>query len=345
MSKHIFYIAAMTTDTSGGIFTYTIDENNQLEMISHAPISGANYMDFSTDGKLLYSTSTIGEGGAAAAYRIQPDGTLDFINQLPSNGRSTCYIKAAPGGKYLYTANYFSSNISEFKLAENGAIDKLIRNIAYTGAGPNLPRQDVPHPHYVNFTPDKKYLIVIDLGLDHIKLYSFDPEKGLTAPDTPYIYEVTPAGSGPRHLIFNQAGDRAYLINELGNTVEVLNYTDGKFEFVQIINTLPDDFTDFSKASAIRLSPDGRFLFASNRGFDSVAVYAVGDDGTLELRDIVPTGGVSPRDINLLPGGNILAAANEFSNVVTYFDFDQASGKLSKRPETTELPRPLAIFY
>lgn len=342
--QNLFYLCGMTPeDCSGGIYGYTFDAQQPVQQF-HLPFCGCNYLAYSNDRKTLYSTCIIDGCGGAAAFRIKSDGSLDFLNKLPSNGKSTCYVIAAPGGKYLYTANYSSSNISEFTLNPDGSLAELVRTVEFSGRGP-LERQSEPHPHFTNFTPDGKKLIVIDLGLDAIKLFDFDPENGLTDVENPQVFKVTPAGSGPRHLVFNAAGTTAYLLNEIGNTVCVLDYRDGVFQHRQIINTLPADFNEYSKASAIRLSPDERFLFASNRGYDSTAVYRVLDDGALELAEIVLSGGISPRDVNFLPDGRHFAAANEFSDNTVFFDYDSSNGKLVKLDCDVIMPRPLAIYW
>ena len=345
MSDKLFYLCGMTPeDCSGGIYTYKLDEAGKpLQLFKH-PFCGCNYLAYSVDRKILYSTCIIDGKGGAAAFRIAADGSLEYINKLPTNGESTCYIIAAPGGKYLYTANYFSANISEFTLNSDGSLKELVRTIGFEGRGPHT-RQEMPHPHYVNFTPDGKKLIVIDLGLDAVKLFDFDPEKGLTAPDKPYVFKVTPGGSGPRHLVFNKAGNTAYLLNEVGNTVCVLAFDGNEFQLRQQLNTLPEDFHDFSKASAIRLSPDERFLLASNRGYDSTAVYRVDANGLLELQEIVPSEGTSPRDINFLPDGKHLIMANEFSDNNALFDYDPESGRLTYCNIDIVMPRPLAIYW
>lgn len=345
MNDKLFYVCAMTPDDcSGGIFGYNLDGNGVPQQLFHQPYCGCNYLAYSVDRKVLYSTCMIQGRGGVAAFAIKSDGSLDLLNQLPSDGDSCCYVTAAPGGKYIYCANYFTSNIAEFRLKSDGSLDRMTRSVKFAGCGV-VPRQDASHPHFTLFTPDGSKLIVIDLGLDAVKLFEFDPEKGLTDPENPYVFKVGPAGVGPRHLVFNSVGNTAYLINELGNTVCVLEYKQGEFRTLQQITTLPEDFHDFSKASAIRLSPDERFLFASNRGYDSVAVYRVLADGLLELQEIVSSGGVSPRDINFLPGGRHFAAANEFSDNTVFFNYDPASGKLSASGIELELPRPLAIYW
>ena len=346
MSKNLFYLCGMTPeDASGGI--YGCEEcEGKVRIKFHHPLRGCSYLGFSDDRKGLYATSIVDGSGAVTALRIREDGSLEQLNQLPTLGRSCCYAAAAPGGKFVYAANYFTSNISEFALNPNGSLKTLARDIHFTGSGPDE-RQDVPHPHFTNFTPDQKKLIVIDLGTDEIKLFDFDPDKGLLNIEKPSVFKVNPAGSGPRHIVFNKKGDIAYLINEIGNTVSVLGYDGNSFTFKQILSTLPEDFKDYSKAAAIRLAPDERFLFASNRGYDSTAVFAVLPDGLLELREIVSSEGVSPRDINFLPGGRVFAMANEFSDNVAFFDYDEICGKLNSKSREVDLhlPRPLAIYW
>lgn len=347
MDKSLFYIGAMTpNDASGGIYGYTLDASGMPQMVFKQPACGVKYLAYSADKKILYSTVIVDPAektGGVAAYRIKADGSLEFINELSSEGVSTCHLAAAPGGKYLYAVNYFTSTLCEFTLCGNGALERLNKVIHFSGCGTH-PRQEKPHPHFTGFTPDGKYLIVVDLGLDAVKLFAFDPEKGLTDAENPYLFKVENPGSGPRHLAFNRAGNIAYLVNEIGNTVCVLDYKAGKFSCRQIISTLPADFSGETKAAAIRLSPDERWLFASNRGYDSIAVYRVLPDGELALQDIVPSEGESPRDINFLPDGLHLAAANEFTNNTAFFKFDPESGKLAYYASES-MPNPLAVYW
>ncbi len=345
MDKQLFYVCAMTPeDCRGGIFGFILDEKRVPHAQFHLPFCGCNYLAYSVDRRYLYSTCIIDGAGGAAAFRIQADGSLELLNKLSTLGRSCCHLTAAPGGKYLYCANYFTSNLSEFALAADGSLEKLSRNIIFTGHGVHE-RQEVPHPHFVQFTPDNRQLILVDLGLDAIKLFEFDPESGLINPDRPVICRIEPGGSGPRHLVFNSSGNTAYLVNEIGNSVCVLDFCGGRFKCRQILSTLPDDCSVYSKAAAVRLSPDERFLLVSNRGFDSIVTYKVQDDGSLQLQDFISSGGVSPRDINFLPDGKTLAAGNEFSDGLVFFDYDPEYGKLQYNGHTVTLPRPLAIYW
>ena len=343
--NEIFYVASRNTvDGSGGIYGLKTDDSGNMSQEFFQELHGVSYMAYSCNRRFLYASCSIEKAGAVAAFRINEDKSLAFLNILPSEGISSCYVIAAPGGEYLYIANYFTSNISEFSLNENGSLKKLERVISFSGSGVHS-RQECSHPHYVNFTPDANRLMVIDLGLDEVKLFMFDPEKGLIDPGNPAIFDVEPAGSGPRHIVFAASGRMAYLVNEIGNTVSVLSFNGKTFCTLQTISTLPADCSCYSKASAIRLSPDGRFLFASNRGYDSIAVYRVLENGLLEIADIVNSQGVGPRDINFLPGNKYFAAANEISGNTAFFSYCEKTGKLTFTGKSIDMPGALAIYW
>ena len=345
MNNDLFYVANRSTaDNSGGISVMRIDESGKISTQFFFDLYGTSYLAYSNDRKTLYASCAEGKAGAVAALAIADDGSLKFLNRLPSCGVSTCYVIAAPGGKFLYAASYFTSNISEFSLNEDGSLKALERVVTFSGKSVD-PRQECSHPHFVNFTPDGKKLIVVDLGLDQIKLFDFDPDKGLLNVESPDVFTVEPAGSGPRHLVFNAAGNTAYLVNEIGNTVSVLGFDGNNFQFRQLVSTLPETCNCYSKASAIRLSADGRHLLVSNRGYDSIAIYNVSEDGLLELDSIVNSEGEGPRDINFLPGNKFFAAANEFGNNTAFFAYDENSGKLTYTGESINMPGALAIYW
>ena len=261
---------------------------------------------------------------------------------MSAEGKSTCYVIVDPSGNFLYAANYSSSSFVEFRLKE-GRIVERTQLIRHEGSGPNPARQEAAHPHFTGITSDGRYLAVIDLGIDAIKCYPLDPEKGLDAAH-PVTSQIEPAGSGPRHLVYDRSGKIAYLLNELGNTVISMRYDDGKFEAIQSCTTLPRFVDCATKAAAIRLSPEENYLFASNRGYDSVAVYELDGKGGMKFTDLVLTGGSSPRDINMLPGGTMFATANEFSDLVTFYDYD-GKGKLTPNGFQLKLPQPLCIMW
>ena len=372
--NHIFYIVACAAAIEGGgIFRYQLNEKGAPELLGSNPIDNANWVSFSPDRKYLYSTCTVGDSSGVAAYKVNADLSLTELNRMSAEGKAGCYVITDPSGKFLFCANYLSGSVSVFSLNADGSIRARLRNIQHTGKGPKQPRQDGPHTHFTNITPDGKYLIVIDLGIDAVKLYPFDPVKGIDE-DNVSTFHVEPAGSGPRHLIFDRSGKIAYLLDELGNTIHSLSYQDGTFQTLQIASTLPKDFEGVTKASAVRLSEDERFLFASNRGYDSIAVFEpkasavrLSEDerflfasnrgydsiavfeldgkGGMKMHDLLLCGGSSPRDINFLPGLKKFASANEFSDTVFFFDYDAATGKLTPDGHVLTHKRPLAIAW
>ena len=346
MNNNLFYTASRSTaDNTGGIYGMTVDNNSgKVKTEFFQELYGASYLAYSVDRKTLYAACAVEKDGAVAAFKIRPDGSLEFLNRLLSKGISTCYVIAAPGGKYLYTASYFTSNISEFSLNEDGSLKALERVLTFSGKSVDV-RQECPHPHFVNFTPDRLKLTVVDLGLDEVKLFDFDPVKGLLNVNSPEIFKVEPAGSGPRHLVFNKNGNTAYLVNEIGNTVSVLGFDGKTFRCRQLISTLPEDCTCYSKTAAIRLAENEKFLYVSNRGYDSIAVFDVQFDGLLKLNSIVHSEGEGPRDINFLPGNKYFAAANEIGNNTAFFAYNENTGKLTFTGEKINMPGALAIYW
>lgn len=342
MTDRIFYVAACSENEGGGIYCYRMGGEGAPEQTAFAPLPRANYIAFSPDRKHLFSTCSIGGDGGVASFSIRDDGSLTPVNSMPAAGLSTCYVITDPAGGYLYAANYRSGNFAEFKL-DGGRIVERTRVIRHEGQGPVADRQEGPHPHFCGLTPDGRYLCVIDLGIDAVMVYPLDPEKGVCAEGV-IRHPVVPAGSGPRHLVFDRSGRIAYLLNELGNTVMSYQYGDGRFTHLATRTTLPPLTNVETKAAAIRLSEDEKYLFATNRGFDSIAVYRLDGRGGMEPHDLVLTGGSSPRDINFLPGGKMLAAANEFSDQLVFFDYDSGSGRLTPNGIIYKLPRPLCVM-
>lgn len=338
----MFYVAAMSPDNpAGGIYRYEMRESAPPKQVGFTPMASVNYLAFSPDRKYLYATCTIDGKAGVASFAVGPDGALTYLSSMISGGKAACYVITDPTGKFLYCANYTSGDFTEFRL-ENGKIAERTQLVRHSGKGPNASRQEGPHTHFTSMTPDGKYLIAIDLGIDSVFTYPVDPEKGLDA-EHPNVLKVEP-GDGPRHLVFDKSGKIAYLANELGNSVTALSYRDGKFEILGKATTLPRHWEGNTKVAAIRLSPDERYLFASNRGFDSIAVYELDGKGGMKPTDMVLAGGSSPRDINFLPGGKWFGAANEFSDVVVFYDYD-GNGKLTPNGFQLKLVRPLHIFW
>ena len=340
--ENIFYLSSWSKDSpQGGIYTYRL-QNGELELLGFAPLLMAGYLCFSPGSDILYATGSVGAEEGVAAFAVNEDASLTYLNFFPSAGKSTCHNCAAPGGRFLYTANYSSGDLTEFTLASDGTLSGRGKVVAHTGSGPVKERQECAHPHFVSITPDGAFLAVADLGIDKIVSYPFDPLSGIDEKHP--VESPMPSGCGPRHILFAE-NNIAYLLTELGNTILSMKYCNGVFSVINEISLLPEKCVCNTKASAIRMSADGRFLVGTNRGFDSVVLIEVDGCGGMKKIQTTLSGGSSPRDVNFLPDGRSFAAANEFSDNIYFFDFDPETGALVPNGLKLEHLRPLCIVW
>lgn len=348
MEKY-FYCAANAPKEDGGciqIFSCCPDKENTLgEMIDCVPAERPSYMAFSRNRKFFYMVgANKDKSGYAAVYAVEEGGkSLRFLAQAPTKGVSSCHLTTSMDDEFLYCANYVTGTCTEFKL-KDGIFDGEGRLIEDKGElGPSKPRQEHAHAHCSIFTPDGKYLCIVDLGLDSIFLYPYTAGKGIEE-KAAFEYKEIP-GEGPRHLVFAQDGVHAYVLNELGNTVSTLVYKEGKLERTGNISTIPADFKRFSKASAIRFSPDEKYLFATNRGHESFARFEILADYSLLLKEIIPSCGASPRDMNFLPCGKMIGVCHEFTSQTVFFPYDGEKGEVGALQSAVSCRGSLCLIY
>lgn len=340
----MFYMTAWSkTDPKGGVYSCTFTDN-EVKIWGFAPLFMAGYLCFSPDGKTLYATGCDEkEEEGLTAFAIDGKGSIKALGNVSSGGVSTCHNCVSPDGRFLYAANYSSGDFAEFELADDGSIVKRTKLISHHGSGPVKGRQESAHPHFTAMTPDGKFVVVADLGIDKLVCYPYDSISGIDGGAA--IESVMPSGCGPRHIHFAPCGTIAYLLTELGNTVLSLRYENGTFSIISEISLLPEKCNCTTKASAIRMSADGRFLIGTNRGFDSIVVIEVDGKGGMKINQTTLSGGSSPRDVNFLPDGEHFAAANEFSDNIYFYDYDKEKGLLSPNGVKLEYPRPLCIAW
>jgi 6-phosphogluconolactonase len=283
----------------------------------------------------------------ATAFRLDAtSGQLTLLNSRGADTAGTTHLGVDTSGRMLITVSYSGGQIAAFPLAADGRIGARSAHILPTGQlGPNQARQDKPHPHSVTLSPDNRFAYVCDLGLDRILCYRLDPEKAaLTAAGE----TATKPGAGPRHSKFSADGRFFYVINELDGTIvayAVVPAT-GALTPVQTVSTLPAGFAGENTCAEIRLSPDGRFVYGSNRGHDSLAVFARdAARGTLTPVETVPSGGGHPRNFNLTPDGHWLVCANRDSNNLVLFKVDPATGRLQTTGHTVSVPTPVCVLF
>ncbi|MFZ0804762.1 MAG: lactonase family protein, partial [Candidatus Sulfotelmatobacter sp.] len=324
--KSIFYVGTYTQDgtNSKGIYAYGFDtKTGEVAPLGvAAETTNPSFVALSPNGHFLYAVNEVGDykgpnsGGVSAFAVDHASGKLTFLNEVATRGADPCYITVDKMGKFVLVANYTGGSVAVFPVLADGKLGGASGFVQHTGHGTNPERQEGPHAHSIDLSPDNRFAYVDDLGLDELLVYKFDNAKGTLAPNDPPFAKLD-AGSGPRHFALSPSGKFAYVISEMGRSVTVFSNdaASGKLQHLQTISTLPKDFTSRNDDAEIEIHPSGKFLYASNRGNDSIAVYAIDPDkGTLTLVEITPTGGKEPRAFEIDPSGKFLFAANQKSD-------------------------------
>jgi 6-phosphogluconolactonase len=298
---------------------------------------------------ILYSigapnTAFADRSGSVAGFAIGADHGLSFLGEASCGGRGPCHLQADRTGKFLAVANYADGSVATVALDAKGAPSGDPQVQQNGGSGPTA-RQKGPHAHGAYFNAANDRLMVPDLGADKLLVYRFDAATGALTADTP---AATAPGAGPRHLALHPKLPFAYVINELDNTVGVYQYTDDQASFtpVETQPTLPDDFKGTNTTAEIEIHPNGKFLFASNRGHDSIAAWSIDQtSGMLALVGREPSGGKTPRHFAVSPGGHFLLAANQASGDIQVLAINPQTGALSTTPHKTHVPGPICLLF
>jgi 6-phosphogluconolactonase len=302
--------------------------------------------------RFLYAVSELGNdgrvNGSITAFEIdRKSGALTPLNTVSSGGGGSCHLVVDRTGRALVVADYGSGRVAAFKVNPDGRLSGPTSVMQHTGSSVDPKRQTGPHAHAVVLSPDNRFVLAPDLGLDQIRIYQLDPSTAtLTPADPPFV--SAKAGSGPRHLAFSPDGRFAYSLHELGSIVTVWAFTaaSGKLAEVQTISTLPADFHGENASAEIAVDARGRFLYASNRGHDSITIFAIKPgDGRLSVVDYVPTQGHAPRNFAIDPTGRYLFAANQNSNNIVIFAIDPQSGRLTPTGPALEVQSPVCIQF
>lgn len=303
-----------------------------------------SYLALSGDETRLYAVDERETGGVVVFARDTETGALDRLNSQPTGGAHPCYLSLDPAGRFLFVVNYSGGTVSVFPIAEDGSIEPASQVLAHEGTSVDPVRQEGPHPHMIAPSPDGEFVYVTDLGLDQIIRYRLDRQAGTLI--DPLVTAVTP-GMGPRHFAFSPDGASMVAIGELDSTlVSFAIGAHGALTAVASISTLPVDFEGASTCAHVLFSPDGRFVYGSNRGNDSIAVAAFDKDTrALEIVEIVPTGGEEPRNFAIDPSGNWLLAANQLSDSITVLQRDTESGRLTPAGLAITSPTPVALLF
>ncbi len=338
-----------------GIYVFRFNSaSGRMEPCSVAQ-AGPNpsYLAFDPSRRFLYAVNELKEFGGAptgsvSAFGLDPaTGSLSFLNHQPSHGTDPCHLIVDRTGRYVLAANFNSGTVCVLPIQQDGSLGEASDVILHQGSSLDPVRQTRPHAHAVVMDETGQHVFVPDLGMDKVMIYKFDTQRGKLEPnDAPWFQ--TQAGAGPRQLVLHPRSDLAYLINELNSTVTALRYNKakGSLQEIQTITTLPAEFKGANICAEIQISPSGKFLYASNRGHDSIVAYAIDPvDGTLTCLGHTSTQGKTPRHFSMDPQGSFLLVANQDSDTVVTFKIDPASGELSAPGQITHVPTPVCVKF
>ena len=336
---------------SEGIYVYRMDpETGRLTFDSVATnVVRPSFLALHPTSRYLYAVNEIADqSGGVTAFAIDPrSGRLTFLNQQPSQGAASCHLTVDSTGRFVMTASFGSGNLALLPIAADGRLLPATQVIQHLGAHETPESHTAARAHMITQDPSHRFVLVPDLGLDQLFIYQFDAATGTLRPHIPPHVSVQ-AGAGPRHLDFHPSGRYAYLINELDATINVYAYepTAGHFDILQTVSTLPEGYDGQRWCADIHVAPSGRFMYGSNRGHDSLVVFAIDHDtGRLTLVGHTPTGGKTPRNFGLDPRGRFLIVANQDSDNLVVFAIDPETGQLSPTGEGVEVPAPVCVKF
>ncbi|MFZ5431738.1 MAG: lactonase family protein [Bacteroidota bacterium] len=320
-----FYVGTFTSEGAEGIYLCRfVQESGEITLDRvFKGVDNPNFLSRSPDGHYMYvvnrSPGAVDPaGGSVSAYRIGSRGTLEFINKQSSLGNDPCHVTVSPDGKWVAIANYGGGSVAIFPVGQDGGLLPSTSLIKHRGSGPHPTRQKAPYAHSVWFSKDGSLLYAADLGTDQLFIYRLDPATGMLSPaQQPFV--KLPPGSGPRHFRFSADELFCYVANELNSTVSVLKKDNGNWTVVQTVSALPAGYRGTSFCADIHLSPDGRFVYVSNRGHQSIGVFRRNQDGTLTVETHVNVQGDWPRNFVIEPTGTYMLVANQRSHNIAVF--------------------------
>jgi 6-phosphogluconolactonase len=347
--KYYLFIGTYTNTTSKGIYIYDFNsETGEAKWLWNTDsVTNPSYLTISQDQKYVYAVNETNgaNAGRVTAYSFdKKNPSLHFINTTASGGDDPCYLATTSDNKWLTVANYSSGTATVFPINEDGSVkpySQLIYDSVYKEPGETA----TPHVHETVFSPDEKYLITPDLGLDKLIVYQFDHSNEKPLVLTSQTFAISPKGTGPRHVVFSQNKKLLYLLHEMGGSVTVYDYDNGQLKQKQDIATAPEGFSGKIDGAEIRISPDGKFLYASDRGdLNQIVIFSIDPgSGKLTLEGTQSTFGLHPRDFMIDPTGNFLLAANQDSESIVIFKRDKETGLLTNTGKQIHIPRPVCL--
>ncbi len=348
--NYYLFAGTYTSGKSKGIYVYQFNSNTgDVQWISNTDsCNNPSFITLSPNGNYLYAVNETGKEtpGHVSAYSFnKKNGQLSFLNQQLSGGDDPCFVTTDKNGKWAVVANYSGGSLSAFPIRTDGSLQHYSQLIQHKGKSINKERQEKAHVHSAFFTPDYKFILSPDLGMDKTMTYKFNAllHHPLQAAAVPYTKSIP--GSGPRHIAFNPNNKFVYIIEELSGTVKVCSYKNGILKSIQTIATHPANYKGQPGSADIHISPDGKFLYASNRGDENnIAIFSINRaNGKLTSIAYQPTAGIQPRNFIIDPSGRFLLVANQQTNNIVIFKRDEQTGLLQQTAQQVEIPNPVCL--
>jgi 6-phosphogluconolactonase len=354
-APYLMYVGTYTGPNSKGIYAYRFDpatgQATSLGLVTETV--NPSFVAIDPTQGFLYAVNEVSDyqgkkSGAVSAFAIdRQSGKLTLLNEMPSGGAGPCHVSLDKTGKYVLVANYDSGSVAVFPVLNDGKLGEASAVVQHSGHGPDPERQKGPHAHQIVLSKDNRFAIAADLGLDELLIYRFDPAKGTLTPNNPPFGKVDPA-AGPRHFVFHPNDRFIFVTNEMASTVTGFSYdaARGSLSKLTSVSTLPEGFKGENDTAEIEISADGKFLYDSNRGHNSIAIFSVdAATGTQKFVEAVSTGGKTPRNFAIDPTGSYLFAANQDSNNIVIFKIDKQTGHLTPTGQVLEAPSPVCIRF
>lgn len=350
-AEPVVFVSAFASGEKAGIHAFGFDtEKGVLKPLKRATgMQSPFFIALSPDKRFLYSIDEFGgKENYVAAFAVDGrGGDLRPMNRQNTRGTASCFVEVDPTGKSVLIANYSSGNVSSFPVNGDGSLGESVSFFQHSGSGADPDRQKGPNAHCFVVSPDGRHALACDLGIDKVMIYTLDAASAKLTPNAAQPFVKLAPGSGPRHLTFHPNGRLVYVINELANTITVFDWiaVEGTLKEKQTIATLPKDFTGKSYTADLKITPDGKHLYGTNRGHDSLASYRIADDGTLSLLAIQPSGGKGPQNLLVTPDGRWLLCANMPGGNVVVFRIDAATGAITPKGDPVEVPMASCIRW
>lgn len=351
-STYDVLIGTYTNGTSKGIYVYRLYEEtgklsylNEFTNVDDTAFTNPSYLCVSNNNKFVYAVNENTKGGVTALTFNANTGKMKFINNQPSQGADPCYVAVDKDQKNIFIANYSSGSLAVLPVNKDGSLSPASQVIQDAGTGPVKDRQEGPHVHMAALSPNEKFLLYNDLGTDKINIERYHASKPQPlSPADPAFVSVAP-GNGPRHIVFSADGKHAYLIQEIGGFINAYNYDNGKLTQIQSLDMKLPAFGGNIGSAAIKISPDGRFLYASNRGnANEIVVYSINaDNGQLTYVSRSSTLGKGPRDFSIDPQGKFLIVANQNSDSIYVYRLDKKTGSLTGVVSNLNIGNPVCL--